>query len=150
MMKFLNEEVKLEINVIGYEYEHSRDNDDSNWLIVQIYIERFNGQSWSATDPCLRTMELVELREWLLSVLEKKVSLPKLYFMENELFFIHDGNGNISIALDYALHPNWKKYDFNNDSEEVFNFLLDDDELKKLIIELDKLIILFPERKFDC
>ncbi|MCX8964235.1 hypothetical protein EHW66_04150 [Erwinia psidii] len=71
-MIYFNGDAKLKINIIGYEYENSTDKDDSNWLIVEIFVENTDGESWSSVDPGLRTMELVELKEWFSSVLDKK------------------------------------------------------------------------------
>lgn len=148
-MIFFNDEVKLKINIIGYEYENSVNDDDANWLIVEISVESLDGDHWSAVDPCLRTVELIELKKWLSSILEKKTTPTKLYFMENELHFIYKKNDEISVALDYAFHPNWKKYDFNKDSEVIFNFYTDDKKIKGLITEIDGLIHKFPEIKIN-
>lgn len=145
-MMYFNGYSKLKINVIGYEYENSTDKDDSNWLIVEIFVENGDGGTWSSVNPCLTTMELAELKGWLSTIRDKKTTSRELDFMENELRFINEGNGIISVALNYAFHPNWKCYDFDNKDKVILKFHLDDGKLKRLIEQVDELIKRYPEK----
>ncbi|HLF01047.1 MAG TPA: hypothetical protein VI547_03670 [Anaerolineales bacterium] len=54
------------LQVVGYQYpQHKEKNKyDPNWLLIQIHAT-LNGESWTATDPCLLTWEVEYLIKWL-------------------------------------------------------------------------------------
>ena len=85
-MQLSNERSKLEVEILGYEFPHSKDKDDASWLLVRM-TACFDDLSWSAVEPCLRTFELVELRDWLESFASDTPTVENLSFTENELGF---------------------------------------------------------------
>ena len=62
-MQLSNERSKFEVEILGYEFPNSKDKDDASWLLVRM-TACIDDLSWSAVEPCLRTFELVELRDW--------------------------------------------------------------------------------------
>lgn len=136
----------FELTVIGYEYPESQDVDDANWLIVRIAAE-YSGISWTAEDSCLRTFELVRLREWLESVKEGELIDSEIAFTENELGFRYESqSGVLAIILDFRFHPKGDAYDYDVDDEYVVEFHVTSKQLSSLIDSLDRYIRKFPER----
>mgnify|MGYP006944910642 FL=1 len=57
-------ELRVELDILGYQFPGSHDHLDANWLMVQGRIEHPQGD-WRFKDACLRTHELDQLAQWL-------------------------------------------------------------------------------------
>ncbi|GLU36057.1 MAG: hypothetical protein AB7E55_03745 [Pigmentiphaga sp.] len=132
-------------DVVGYQYSHSKDIYDSNWLIVKM-AARVGELYWCATDACLRTFELLALKEWLQDLSCCWVSGSQLRFTEGEIGFLAGESGVIDVVLDFGFHPLGGKYRYGVDSEFVLSFKVFDGDLKRLIRDIDMLIEKFPVR----
>lgn len=132
-------------DVAEYQESYSKDIYDSNWLIVKM-AARVGELYWCATDACLRTFELLALKEWLQDLSCCWVSGSQLRFTEGEIGFLAGESGVIDIVLDFGFHPLGGKYRYGVDSEFVLSFKVFDGDLKRLIREVDMLIERFPVR----
>jgi len=104
-MNLVENGIRFELIVFGYEYPDSQEIDDANWLVVGIKVTENNGISWEAKDSCLRTFELANLRDWLYSILNNRATRSSISFTENELAFRYEPEGKIDIVLDFNFHP---------------------------------------------
>ena len=144
-MQLSNERSKLEVEILGYEFPNSKDKDDANWLSVRM-TACTDDLSWSAVDSCLRTFELVELRDWFESFDTDTPTVENLSFAEHELGFCLSNGDEIRVNLDFGFHPNGKNYNYDADEEYALSFKLDDVNINHILTSLSKSIERFPER----
>ncbi|WBG65248.1 hypothetical protein [Pseudomonas citronellolis] len=132
-------------DVAEYQSPYSKDIYDSNWLIVK--VAACSGERcWRATDACLRAFELFSLKKWLQGISCCWVPGSLLRFTEGEIGFWAGEYGIINVVLDFRFHPLGDKYQYGIDSEFVLSFKLSDDDLSRLISDVDILIERFPVR----
>ena len=95
----------VRISIIGYEFPHSNELYDANWLIVQAV--HFNGgKRETLRDACLLTWELVKLRDCFSEKIFKELDLQ---FIEPEISF-HFSKPSVGLVqLKYGLVPSWLK-----------------------------------------
>lgn len=108
-----NDRDRLELEIAGYQFPENDDGDyDSNWLMVRLEVDSRVG-SWTVTQPCLLTRELVELVEATGKAAEGLMDEPvELRFIEPNLAFfldpVEDGNTEIMVEFDAeCLPPGW-------------------------------------------
>jgi len=108
-----NEQDRLDFAIAGYQFPDNHDGDyDSNWLMVRLEVDSRLG-SWSVTEPCLLTRELVELVDAAAKAAEGRVyDTAELRFIEPNLAFflrpVEDGNIEIMVEFDAeCLPPEW-------------------------------------------
>lgn len=75
----------LDLDIVGYAYPDSTNEDDANWLTIRIAATNRRG-SWQAHDPSLQTWEAEVLAEWL-EVLSEGHRLADPDFLEANLIF---------------------------------------------------------------
>lgn len=141
-MKFTNNSSTLCLEILGYEYPNSHDKFDSNWLSVSVEVTAGNDY-WKAKDASLRTFELVNLRSWLLAIINENPISNEINFTENELAFRYE-YGKLIVILDFNFHP--KGDDYDEDNEYCFEVKLTLKGLSKIIEELSEYIDKFPEK----
>ena len=146
-MQLSNERSKFEINILGYEFPNSMDKHDANWLSVRLTAAN-DCLSWGAVDSCLRTFELVKLRDWFESLISGRPTIENLYFTENELGFSFNNDNEVLVKLDFEFHPKSKNYNYDVDEEYVLNFKLDEVNINDFLNSLSKSIEKFPEKGF--
>lgn len=65
---------EFEMSVAGYQFPHIENEPyDSDWLNIQLNVNHPRG-SWSKTNACLLTFELVGLAAWLRRIAEEPPS----------------------------------------------------------------------------
>ncbi|RUM33321.1 MAG: hypothetical protein DSY50_08410 [Desulfobulbus sp.] len=131
------------LKVEGYEYENALEEDDANWLTVSIIAGDASNSSWRARNSCLRTFELVNLREWIQSILKFPLESTSIAFTENELSFSYDNN-TLTVVLDFAFHPKKENYDYDVDEEYYLKFKTDKNILLKMLNYLNEIIQKYP------
>lgn len=135
---FVNNKIRLTLNIERYEFPSSTDDWDSNWLNVNVKLEDISRTLiFKKTDPCILTMELVDLHEWFCKIKETFDLITSIKFTEPGLVFMFE-KGVLTIQLGYEMSQtaNFEKY----------NFKLNDKMLVNLIKELECLIIKFPKK----
>lgn len=133
---------KFRLEIVGYEFEGATSYHDSNWLNVSIEVED-NDLRWSAEDPCLSTLELIRLRDWLNNLLHD--SEKGIYFTEHELAFEFDRESSIlSILLVYGFHPNAGKE--GQDEDYRLDFSMNQSKINLLISDVDRWLAKYPHR----
>ena len=98
----------LQFWVSGYQYP---DPDgyywDLNWLSVNVRWQRAEA-IWQASDPCLSTEELLDLREWFTCCEQAKQASESIEFMEPCLKFAWLTDANVPrlrVDLRHELYP---------------------------------------------
>lgn len=147
-MKIIDEKQKFDLQIVGYENPNSVEKDDGNWLIVQVFVFLLAQGSWSAKRSCLRTFELVELRNWFQMLMNGMTNDSSIGFTENELAFRYEKTGVLSIVLDFYFHPSGDKYDYEQDEEIVLNYRLEEINLNEIVDSLNNYISIYGEKKF--
>ena len=150
MMFFLRDrDKKLKLIILGYEYMMSEVVEDLNWLNIEIIASDLKN-NWSSSGSYLRTFDLVEMRSWFSDIQEGKQVSKRLDFIEHELSFeYYEEKQELSVNLDYGLHPNGEGYRANVDSEYKMIFSLSAVNMDTLLATLKTLIDKFPIRFFQ-
>jgi hypothetical protein len=138
----------FKLKVLGYEFQNSTDTDDSNWLSVRIDCTD-NTNKWSASGGFLRTMELIEIQEWLSSINDADSPLNRLSFTEHEIAFEYLDDGRLVVCLDYDCHPKGVNYNLNDDTEYQMYFTCNNKALKRLIADIDTALKMYPVRNLS-
>lgn len=143
-MKITDGERHFELGVLGYEFPRASDHDDANWLDVHI-ISGDGRDEWSASCACIATFELVDLRDWLLSLPSAENS--DVDFIESDLSFGFDAQrGALVVILNFRLHPRVGKYVYADEERFLLEFQWSAINIKKIVDDLDGLIARYPER----
>lgn len=145
-MKIVDNSATFELSILGYEYPYSPNKDDANWLMVGINITDQNELSWSAKDNCLRTFELIKLKDWLYSIQNDMSSNSTISFTENELAFRYESPGIFKVVLDFNFHPKGVNYNYDDDTEYVICFIVNEKHLISLRKSVNDYIMRFPEK----
>lgn len=95
----------VEIEVLGYQFPRVRPTAsefdwDANWLVVQGNV-KLGARAWSFSDPCLTTVEAVELGEWLRRVANSSDEQP-INGRLGDRRFCRFVEPNISVELDFV------------------------------------------------
>jgi len=148
-MIFIKDKTKQFIlNIKNYEFLNSDILEDLDWLNIEILVsDDFN--QWKASGPYLRTLDLTKLYLWFIKLNEGKEVESRINFLENELSFEYKKDEQeLSINLDFNLHPKGKKYDYNHDTEYKLIFELKNIDINIILKSLKKIINDFPIRYF--
>jgi hypothetical protein len=142
-MILVDSKKKFLLKILGYEFDGATSYHDSNWLNVSIVVED-GDLHWSANDPCLSTMDLVRLKDWLLDLYHD--SEKGIYFTEHELAFEFDRSSSVlSVLLVYGFHPNAGKGD--DDEDYKLDFHMDQRKISALVSDVDNWLDKYPFRK---
>ncbi|MEN5090544.1 hypothetical protein ABE458_07625 [Pseudomonas protegens] len=101
-------ELRVELEILGYQFPESHDSLDGNWLLVRGRIQHPQG-AWSFDDACLTTFELDQLAQWL-QTLEQPEGPPRpCWFTEPCLEFHYLGGPEPQIQIHFCLEaaPPW-------------------------------------------
>lgn len=78
------------LRLVGYEFPDLENDDwDSNWLVVAIEVVT-PVRKWSFSDPCLLTMEVHNLANWLFALRSGPPPERRIFFTEPNLSFESD------------------------------------------------------------
>lgn len=110
----------FEMEVLGYEFPSAIDYDDANWLNIKIRASD-KDQSWEASDSCLLTYELIELKQWLERISKGEKVDPHIYFLEGELAFEFNSNDNeLIVELNFNFHPKGGSYKYGDEGDKKY------------------------------
>jgi hypothetical protein len=144
-MKLLSDNNNFELTVQGYEFPNSNDRYDANWLKIE--MKATTGEmSWRAVESCLRTFELVELKDWFTCIATGDTKNKSIEFTENELSFRLKNQDELLVVLDFAFHPNGSSYDYDSDKQYLISFNLNEVNINDILKFLSQCIEKYPER----
>lgn len=149
-MLLKNENSRFEMTVIGYQFPEILDEEyDSNWLIIEIRASSLEG-SWSISNPCMLTIELVDLADWLDDVANGKGTInTRLDFFEPCLCFEVTGlePKKLCVHLNEELKPvSLRDNDSNSDAAICIEFEITLETLKNAVTSLRDCLRDFPIR----
>lgn len=111
---------RFEMEVLGYELPSAIGYDDANWLNIKIRASD-QYQSWEASDNCLLTYELIELKQWLERISEGKKVDSHISFLEGELAFeVNNDNNELIVELNFNFHPKGGSYKYGDDGDKKY------------------------------
>ncbi len=139
MIEINNNDLRFRLNILGYEFPDSRDDWDSNWLLVFVELRECAEICFSKTDPCLLTMDLISLKDWLQSVSVDNVTQHKLSFMEPEISF-EFSNDKVNLVLKYNFNPDGSQNDGS------YRLHIDNHYIGPILESLEELLQKFPVR----
>ena len=129
------------MEIEGYSYPFARDDWDANWLQIKINITDVNeGIFFEQSDPCLLTMEIVDLYKWFSVVDDNKQEMNSIKFMEPNISFTYQEN-LLSIILKYAFNP-FGRFD----ESYKMDFKINNDIRCEILKKLKESIAKFPKR----
>ena len=136
----------IKLSVLGYEFAHSEDEYDANWLLVEVQA-KYRNRDWTLRDPCLLADELVELINWLEHLSEKTNGVTSIEFMENELSFeFNPESMEFIIGLDWGLHPDGEHPDYRSSKKIFMPFVVSAKQIQSIIKPLKGYAKKFPVR----
>lgn len=143
-MLLKNKDSQFKLTISGYEFPNATNADDANWLNVKVDCKHYTDE-WSVKGVFIRTIELVELREWLSSIRNQEQTISRKSFTEHELAFEYSTiSSALSVYLDFDCHPKGNKYNLGYDSEYQLSFQFNEVLGGKLVESLDKLLKSYP------
>ena len=139
----------IELKIASYQYPEIKDGDwDSNWLNIYLNVKSELGH-WQTVDPSLTTWDVQRLIKWFeylsnnlqpehtdICFLEPYLSFELLNSFDSE-------PKTIRIKFDLEFRPQ----SATNDQEYFVDFIADNQELKRIKLDLEKELGNYPERK---
>lgn len=149
-MLLKNENSRFEMTVIGYQFPEILDEEyDSNWLIIEIRASSLEG-SWSISNPCMLTIELADLADWLDDVANGNGTInTRLDFFEPCLCFEVTGlePKKLCVHLNEELKPvSLRDNDSKRDTAICIEFKVTPQALKDAAASLRSYLRFFPIR----
>lgn len=150
MIRLNNNNGQVWIKILGYEFPNGKDDWDANWLNIEISILNYSeGIDYKSQDPCILTFELVELREWINSLILNTQNKSELRFMEPNMSFSFI-NDYLEVSFRYNFNP-LIHYGLTSkeelDQTYLINFSKEDIDFKKLLIDIDSALDKFPQKR---
>ncbi|MFI4936084.1 MAG: hypothetical protein ACHP7N_15835 [Caulobacterales bacterium] len=112
----------LRLSVLRYQYPEIEDDEwDSNWLVVEGRVS-LNGKEWRFCDPCMTTLEAMQLADWLDALSQGTAERDYAAFTEPNLQFDRTSASNIRVSFALESAPPWAKPgdDWTKHGFEVF------------------------------
>jgi hypothetical protein len=139
---------RLELELLGYQFEESTDGWDPNWLLVRVEAE-VDGRRWEATDPCLLAHEVSRLADWL-ECLADGVEVAPVTFLEPNLSFavIERGGKHLRVRawFELELRPSWAASDTAGERDLAADLVVTPEKLKDAAAALKEQLRRFPPR----
>lgn len=140
-----------ELQVIGYQFANQAQIDniwDLNWLIILIRVQHSQG-FWEAQQPCLLTKEVLALRNWLMSILEKKPTQRTLEFIEPHLVFQYQSlSQTLRLFFETGFRPSWMPWD-GIMQDLWIDVPIEGSSIKNCIYKLDQYLHAYPPRDYQ-
>ena len=138
-MTFKNEDYKVSLDIVGYEFKKRYDKYDDNWLYVTATYENLKDKKVTILkDASILTWELEELKKWLKSIKDNNIEKSKISFLEPELEFRKFKNYLI-LELCFDLSIKTKRC-------IKFTHLIDESFIENLIKNVEEWIRSYPQR----
>jgi hypothetical protein len=132
---------------MGYEFPDLEVDDwDSNWLVVAGEVVT-PARKWSFSDPCLLTMEVHDLANWLFALGSGTPPQSRLFFTEPNLSFetVSSDSETANLGVYFACES--LPTGVNSDDGEFFElFVLNRRDIGKAAITLCRSLEQFPLR----
>lgn len=139
MIELNNSSYRFSLKIVDYQFPNSVDDWDANWLSILIKLEdHTNDIHFEFTDPCLLTMEIVDLKNWFLALKDNREKV-KIRFMEPELSFSFLDNF-LRINLRHRLNPSTYQPVYE------IGFSLNNIQIEKVIESIEKKILEYPKK----
>lgn len=139
MLKLIGPNESLEFSVLGYQYPfESGDSWDDSWLNVQVKWTH-GGKETILSDPCLTTVELQGLTDWMAAIANGQAVAGEFSFLEPCLRFQFNPVMANSSELKVGFGAEWS-------SIPERTFALDTARLVDLVRTLDVACGAFPVR----
>jgi len=139
--------VSFALAIDGYQYpEIADDYWDSNWLFVRGEV-RYPSGGWTFREPCLTTVDLRKLADWLDSIARGRPRAARCSFDEPNLVFEYQSDPRPGVVIRFAHEsaPTWQGSDERlKDFSLSFDVFLND--LAKGASDLREFLVTFPER----
>jgi hypothetical protein len=146
------DQTEVELQLVRYQFP---DNDhnvwDSNWLVVSVRVVAPLA-TWTVSDPCLTTLEVHNLANWLADQAQGRSTKPRIFFTEPNLSLEVIGREGEACDLHFYFSqgclPPTVEVDYDDeDAEEFFiPMKLSTDELRHAANQLCREIRQFPVR----
>jgi hypothetical protein len=139
----------VELKITNYQFPEIVDGDyDSNWLNIYLNVKSKVGH-WQTIDPSLTTWDMQRLINWF-DNLSKDIEPEylEIAFLEPNLCFelldrFNSQIKTIRIIFDYESKPQ----SASDEKEYFVDIIVDNDELKRIKLDLEKELENYPERK---
>lgn len=139
----------IKLRVLGYEYPSSRCYYDGNWLMIEIEANT-QDVCWVKKSSSLTAFEMVKLYNWFVG-LRPMSGEQRIEFIEGDIYFsFNRDEERLSVFLDYGLHPNADRYNYEKDSEIEISFRANADNLQKCVSFFLNCTKHFPIKNLSC
>ena len=139
----------VELKIINYQYPEITDGDwDSNCLNIYLKVKSDVG-NWQTVDPSLTTWDVKRLINWFDNLSNNiQPEYTDICFLEPNISFELMGSFDsetktIRIKFDLESRPQ----SATDDKEYFVDFIADNNELKSIVVDLQKELEKYPERK---
>ncbi len=104
---------KFELILVRYQFPHSTDEFDANWLMVRTVCS-IGGREWSSEDPALLTWEVEALANWLADIAQHHQASDSEDFLEPNISFKFLGRAadkiRLQILLELESRAPWREW----------------------------------------
>jgi len=139
----------VELKITNYQFPENTDGDwDSNWLTIYLKVKS-NVGNWQTIDPSLTTWDVKRLITWFDNLSNNiQPECKDICFLEPNISFelidIFDSKSKIiKIKFNHESRPQSAK----NEKDYFVDFIANNDELKSIVLDLQKELEKYPERK---
>lgn len=139
----------VELKITDYQFPKIVDGDyDSNWLNIYLNVKSKVGH-WQTIDPSLTTWDMQRLINWFDNLSNNiEPEYLEIAFLEPNLCFelldrFNSQIKTIRIIFDYESKPK----SASEEKEYFVDIIADNDELKRIKLDLEKELENYPERK---
>jgi len=140
----------LKLTITNYQFpEHTGGGTDANWLMIQIDAT-INHRSWMITDPCLLTVEVQRLADWLRALVDTHTSHSRCGFIEPCLSFVlhtlNNKNRVLRVYFELEARPAWAKATGAGPEDLWIDFPLEEIDVQQAAVELYRQLSRYPTR----
>jgi hypothetical protein len=150
-LKNQSSKLALTISVTGYEFPNSKDENDSNWLLVRTNLVS-EGRVYQNTSPSLLTTDLTKIAIWFDNLARRRLPTRiTMGFMEPNLEFqvfrSTDNFVRIGVTLDHESRPPFQLASWNENALCCFDLTYA--ELANTAAAFHRIAEQFPSKKSD-
>lgn len=139
----------VELKIVNYQYPDINDGGwNSNWLNIFLNVKSKIGD-WQTIDPSLTTWDVQRLIKWFDNLSSNlQTEYTDICFLEPNISFelldnFDSEKKTIRIKFDLESRPQ----SATDDKEYSVDFIADNNELNRIVLELKKELSEYPERK---
>ena len=149
-MKFNGlENEELEFKIIGYELpENLGPSYEANFLYIELNVKSIYG-NWQTDNCALSTTDVGQIIDWFHSLVQNKVVIPDLKFVEKGISFEYVESTDSHVQFRILLHCDCIPKNMENIQTYPIDFKLNKEELKTVHEHLQNELNSFPTRGFE-